>query len=145
MREAAARGVPVSFDVNYRSRLWGPEAARDFFAEILPALRYLFVGADDAETVFGLSGAPEAVLSGLRGLAPRATIAVTLGEAGSVVLAEVRRAPVEALPVTVVDRWERGRVYRRLRATLAGRSFRGGGCGDGTAALKCTIGATSRW
>ena len=143
VQEAAARGVPVSFDVNYRSRLWGPEAARDFFEELLPALRYLFVGADDAETVFGLSGAPEAVLSGLRGLAPRATIAVTLGEAGSVVLADgavVR--PSKLYTVTVVDRVGAGDAYAAgfLWATLAGRSVQGAAdAATALAALKCTI------
>src|ERR1700730_9003928 len=58
-REAQAAGVPVSFDVNYRSRLWSAKEARDFLAEILPAVRYLFIGSDDAETVFDLAGSPE--------------------------------------------------------------------------------------
>ena len=48
--------MPVSFDVNYRSRLWSAKEARDFLAEVLPGVRYLFIGADDAETVFDLSG-----------------------------------------------------------------------------------------
>src|SRR5215468_5842325 len=39
--EAAAAGVPVSFDVNYRSRLWTPAQARAFLDEMLPRLRYL--------------------------------------------------------------------------------------------------------
>src|SRR6185295_5108689 len=46
--EAEAARVPVSFDVNYRSRLWSPKEARDFLGEILPRLRYLFIGSDDA-------------------------------------------------------------------------------------------------
>ena len=78
-REAQAAGVPVSFDVNYRSRLWSAKEARDFLAEILPAVRYLFIGSDDAETVFDLAGSPEQVLQGLTRSAPAATIALTLG------------------------------------------------------------------
>src|SRR5205809_725391 len=78
--EAAGAGVPVSFDVNYRSRLWTPEAAREFLEEILPRLRYLFVGLDDAAAVFKLVGSPGDVLNGLRALAPGAIIALTLGE-----------------------------------------------------------------
>ncbi len=84
--EASAAQVPVSFDVNYRSRLWSPKEARDFLTEILPRVRYLFIGADDAATVFDLAGEPERVLEGMRALAPAATIALTLGEAGSAVL-----------------------------------------------------------
>src|SRR6266542_1143252 len=81
--EAAGAGVPVSFDVNYRSRLWTPEEAREFLEEILPRLRYLFVGSDDAAAVFKLVGSPGDVLNGLRPLAPGAIIALTLGEAGA--------------------------------------------------------------
>ena len=55
--EAQAARVPLSFDVNYRSRLWSAKEARDFLTEILPGVRYLFIGSDDAETVFELSGA----------------------------------------------------------------------------------------
>jgi 2-dehydro-3-deoxygluconokinase len=35
--EARAASVPVSFDVNYRSRLWSAKEAGDFLTEILPA------------------------------------------------------------------------------------------------------------
>ena len=49
-REAQEAGVPISFDVNYRSRLWSAKEARDFLAEVLPAVRYLFIGSDDAAT-----------------------------------------------------------------------------------------------
>src|SRR3989442_5549434 len=81
-QEAESAQVPISFDVNYRSRLWSPKEARDFLADILPGVRYLFIGSDDAATVFELAGPPESVLSGLRKLAPAATISLTLGEAG---------------------------------------------------------------
>jgi sugar/nucleoside kinase (ribokinase family)/preprotein translocase subunit SecF len=64
-REAQSGGVPVSFDVNYRSRLWSAKEARDFLSEVLAGVRYLFIGSDDAETVFELSGEPEKKLRGL--------------------------------------------------------------------------------
>lgn len=143
VREATSRGVPVSFDVNYRSRLWSPKEAREFSEEMLPALRYLFVGADDAETVFGLGGAPEAVLGELRARAPRATIAVTLGEAGSVVLAgDTVLRPSRRYTVAVVDRVGAGDAYAAgfLWATLTGRSPQGVvDAATALAALKCTI------
>ncbi len=143
VREAAARGVPTSFDINYRSRLWSPEEARGFLDEILPALRYLFVGADDAETVFGLGGAPDAVLSGLSARAPKAVIALTLGEAGSAVLAgEHVIRPTRRYSVQVVDRVGAGDAYAAgfLWATLSGRSAREAvDAATALAALKCTI------
>lgn len=141
--EAAAAGVPVSFDVNYRSRLWSPKEARDFLIEILPRLRYLFIGADDAATVFELSGAPEAVLDELRRLAPGATIALTLGEAGSVVstVAGVVR-PSKRFAVSVVDRVGAGDGYAAgfLWAILLERGPQEAvDAATALAALKCTI------
>ncbi len=141
--EAGGAGVPVSFDVNYRSRLWTPEEARGFLSELLPRLRYLFVGSDDAETVFGLGGSPEAVLNGLRTLAPRAIIALTLGEAGSAVLAEgaVLR-PSRLYTVSVVDRVGAGDAYAAgfLWAVLSGRPVQQAvDAATALAALKCTV------
>jgi len=142
-REATAAGVPVSFDVNYRARLWTPKQARDFLTEILPGARYLFVGADDAETIFDLSGAPETVLDGLRRLAPAATIAVTLGAAGSAVLSDgaVWR-PARRYHVTMVDPVGAGDAYAAgfLWAVLRGRPAQEQvDTAAAVAALKCTI------
>jgi 2-dehydro-3-deoxygluconokinase len=141
--EASAAGVPVSFDVNYRSRLWTPSEARGFLAEILPRLTYLFVGADDAETVFGLTGSLDVNLKELRALAPRAVIVLTMGEAGSAVLMDgaVLR-PSRLHTVSVVDRVGAGDAYAAgfLWATLIGRSPQQAiDAAAALAALKCTI------
>ena len=141
--EAAAADVPVSFDVNYRSRLWSPKEARDFLGEIVPRVRYLFIGADDAATVLELEGPPERVLEALHRLAPSATVALTLGEAGSVVLAagELRR-PSKRYAVSVVDRVGAGDAYAAgfLWATLIGRDPQQAvDAATALAALKCTI------
>jgi 2-dehydro-3-deoxygluconokinase len=143
LAEARAAHVPLSFDVNYRSRLWSAKEARDFLAEILPAVRYLFIGSDDAETVFEFSGAPEHVLEGLAGFAPAATIALTLGEAGSAVRegGTVRR-PSRLYTVTTVDRVGAGDAYAAgfLWRVLQGRSIQEAvDAATALAALKCTI------
>ena len=141
--EAAAAGVPVSFDVNYRSRLWSPKEARDFLGEILPRLRYLFIGGDDAATVFELDGVPERVLDALHRLAPSATLALTLGEAGSAVLTpEGVWRPSKRYVVSVVDRVGAGDAYAAgfLWATLMGRGPQQAvDAATALAALKCTI------
>ncbi|HKO89590.1 MAG TPA: sugar kinase, partial [Polyangiaceae bacterium] len=142
LREAAAAGVPVSFDVNYRSRLWTPKEARPFLLEVLPSVRYLFVGSDDAETVFELSGSAPGVLEGLRALAPAATIALTLGEAGSAVLdGATAHAPRKRYSVTVVDRVGAGDAFAAgfLWAMLSGRGPQVAlDAATALAALKCT-------
>lgn len=141
--EAAAARVPVSFDVNYRSRLWSPKEARDFLSEILPRLGYLFIGSDDAETVFELSGPPGEILGRLRQLAPAATIALTLGEQGSAVLAgQAILRPSRLYSVSPVDRVGAGDAYAGgfLWATLSGRTPQQAvDAATALAALKCTI------
>jgi 2-dehydro-3-deoxygluconokinase len=142
-REAQDAGVPISFDVNYRSRLWSAKEARDFLAEVLPAVRYLFIGSDDAATVFELAGTPDAVLSGLRKIAPAATIALTLGEAGSAALAgSVVHRPSRLYTVTTVDRVGAGDAFAAgfLWRVLTGRSVQEAiDAATALAALKCTI------
>jgi len=142
-REAQEAGVPISFDVNYRSRLWSAKEARDFLAEVLPAVRYLFIGSDDAATVFELAGPPEAVLNGLRKTAPAATIALTMGEAGSAALAgSVVHRPSRLYTVTTVDRVGAGDAFAAgfLWRVLTGRSVQEAiDAATALAALKCTI------
>ena len=142
-REAESAQVPISFDVNYRSRLWSPKEARDFLAEILPGVRYLFIGSDDAATVFELAGPPESVLSGLRKLAPAATIALTLGEAGSAALSgSTVHRPSRLYTVTTVDRVGAGDAFAAgfLWRVLQGRSVQDAlDAATALAALKCTI------
>ena len=69
LHEAAARagaaGVPVSLDVNYRSRLWTPERAREVLEPLLQTVDILFCGRADAERVFGCKGAPKDVVAQL--------------------------------------------------------------------------------
>lgn len=52
-KEARTRGVEVSFDVNYRSKLWRPEEARAFLEEALPGVDLLFLSADEALAIWG--------------------------------------------------------------------------------------------
>ncbi|GAA6743279.1 sugar kinase [Thermus antranikianii] len=48
LQEARKRNVVVSFDVNYRKKLWVPEEARVFVEDILPLIDILFLSEEDA-------------------------------------------------------------------------------------------------
>ena len=52
-REARTSGARVSFDVNYRSKLWGTEEAREFVEEILPDVYVLLAGDEEARALWG--------------------------------------------------------------------------------------------
>lgn len=141
--EAAAAGVLVSLDVNYRAALWTPEAARACLEGLLPRVGLLFVGAEDARRVFGLQGEAEAVAEGLRQAAPRAVVALTLGEQGALVLADRPYRPSRLFALDVVadrvgagDAFAAGFLYGYLPAGDVRRAV---DCGTALAALKCTM------
>lgn len=109
---ALSEASVVSFDVNYRAKLWSPREAHDALLGVLPRVRYLFVGADEARTIFGIDGAVERVLAELTRLAPQATVTLMQGEAGSIV-ADGRSTyrPSRRHAVQVVDPIGAGDAY----------------------------------
>src|SRR5205085_7325029 len=120
-----------------------PAEARDFALSILPRSRYLFIGAEEAQVVFGLDGAPEAVLEAVATLAPEATIALMQGADGCTVLDGGRLLrPRARYDVQVVDPIGAGDAYVGgfLWATLGGRDVQDAiDAGQAVAALKCSI------
>ena len=143
IEEGRAAGALVSLDVNYRTALWTHEAARAYLEPWLPHIGLLFVGIDDARRIFRLDGEPERVAEGLRALAPRATVAVTLGDQGSVVLTDRPHRPSRLYTLDVVaDRVGAGDAFAAgfLHGWLTtGDAQRAQDLGTALAALKCTM------
>ena len=139
MREAAA----FSFDVNYRASLWSPADARLFMDEVLPEVRYLFLGEGEARTIFNLAGTVEQTLEALARLAPKATVSLQRGAAGSTVLDGSRFCrPRRQLEVQVVDPIGAGDAYVAgfLWAVLGKRGLQEAvDAGSAVAALKCSM------
>jgi 2-dehydro-3-deoxygluconokinase len=99
-KEAREAGIRLSFDVNYRSRLWSPEEARGFVEELLPHVDLLFVGDEEAQAIWG--GGDEGFVRGLAELGPKEV--VLKKREGSMVLFEDRVLTAEpAFPVEEVD------------------------------------------
>src|SRR2546428_9188205 len=104
VERALAEATTVSFDINYRATLWSPAEARAFLEPVLARVRYLFIGQAEAHTLFCYAGSPEQTLDGLARLAPKATISLQRGEAGSTVLDGGRLfGPSRRLTVQMVD------------------------------------------
>lgn len=59
IKQAKALGLTTSFDLNYRSQLWGREQAAEALKQIMPWVD-VYVGMDsDMATLFGVKPAPE--------------------------------------------------------------------------------------
>jgi len=147
MEAARSRGAVVTFDVNYRQRLWGPDAAAAAARDIAPLVDVLICTAEDARDLFGASGEPERVLTHLKARLGVGTIVLTLGPEGAIATragATIRRS---GHTVQTVDRvgagdafvagliWglhesslelglERGLAMSALKMTLHGDLFR---------------------
>ena len=111
VQKAQQRNVTVSFDVNYRSKLWPAEEARKGLEPILHCVDILICGEGDAETVFGVTGSPERILYNLRRLSPAKTIILTRSSAGSATLQDDDLVEVEAVAAEVVDRLGAGDAF----------------------------------
>jgi 2-dehydro-3-deoxygluconokinase len=93
-------GTRVSFDVNYRSKLWGSGEARAFVEEILPSVDLLFVGDDEARALWGRDD--KDLVRELAARGPREVV-LKLGREGSLALVDGRIIARPAYPVEEVD------------------------------------------
>ena len=86
----AADGADTTtvFDVNYRSKLWSPSAARETLSGLLDLVDVLFVAERDAETVFDRGGDPEDVGRGLLEANGHDAVIVTRGERDAVAVTD---------------------------------------------------------
>jgi len=75
MRAANAAGVPVAFDLNFRSKLWSESDARASFLEIIPLVDILFASRGLLRTFFAIDGDQAEVLEATRS---RLGVAVTV-------------------------------------------------------------------
>ena len=102
MRAARVGGVPVSFDLNYRGRLWDRPKARTRYLQALELADIAFASADEATIVTGATLPPEASARLLGELGPRETV-VTSGEAGAVAYTDGCMFKQPAVPIVPVD------------------------------------------
>ena len=132
--EAANRareaGLPVSYDVNYRSRLWSPEEARRVTGPLVADVDVLCCSVADAVTVLGVApGEPDAVLHGVGEVTGARYVVMSMGGAG--LLGWDRTADemhhVPAREVVILDRIGAGdaMVAGVLHGVLGGDFARG--------------------
>lgn len=129
LARAHAAGIPISFDVNYRKKLWSSEQARLELTPLIQNVEILFCSRLDAERVFGLSGSPQEIVEELSALSNATHVVVTLGDLGVVAKIGGTFIHQPSLPTRILDRlgagdalaagvihgWLMGDVQRGLR------------------------------
>ncbi|HEX6710461.1 MAG TPA: sugar kinase [Rubrobacter sp.] len=126
-REARAAGARVSFDVNYRSKLWDAEEARGFVEEILPDVSVLLAGDEEARAIWGRDD--DGLVRELAREGPEEVV-LKKGSAGSLVLVEdeILEHPafgvMEVDPVGAGDAFAAGYLVGHLWELPAGERLR---------------------
>jgi 2-dehydro-3-deoxygluconokinase len=111
---ALGAGWQLSFDVNYRGKLWTPDAARAGCEPFLQSANVIFLPLRDAKLLYKLddSTTAEAAIAELRKHFPHTAIVMTLGADGAIASGTdgvVLRQP--AYPAATVSRLGRGDAF----------------------------------
>lgn len=111
VRRARAKGVSVSLDVNYRSRLWPAEEAASCLLELARDVDILICGRADAQQLFSLNGDARTVLQGLKDLTGVHSTVLTLGGNGAIALDDSDIIEQKSLPAKVIDKLGAGDAF----------------------------------
>jgi 2-dehydro-3-deoxygluconokinase len=111
MGEARKRGALVTFDVNYRERLWDRRAAAAAVREVAPLVDVLICTAEDAFDLFGANEVPETAIAQLAADLGVETVVLTLGAAGAIASRGGMTFRREGHPVEIVDRVGAGDAF----------------------------------
>ncbi len=107
VQQAQATGVPISFDVNFRQKLWDAETAAAALAPLLRKASIVFCGHGDAQRLFGCTGDPAAALRQLAEqplTAGAQVVVMSIGAAGALAWRNGEILQVDAVPTVIVDR-----------------------------------------
>lgn len=136
VRRAKDAGVLVSFDINYRQKLWGEREAAEALRPMIQGADLLFCKQADAQRLFGCTGTAEEILRQMADLSRAHRVVITLGDRGVIGWDGSRIHQEAAVPVQMIDRlgagdalaagvihgWLNGDLLRGLRygVVLAG-------------------------
>ena len=136
-----AAGTLFALDVNYRAKLWTPDAAANYFSALLPLVSILFCGVRDAERLFRLTGEPESIARHMQDRFGIPVVVITSGAAGAIVVSDQCHHAPRLPPVSVLDPVGAGDAFAGgfLAGYLEGGVRQGLKIGAAAGALHCTI------
>jgi 2-dehydro-3-deoxygluconokinase len=111
IRRAHVAGVMVSFDVNYRAKLWSASTAGEKLRPLIAEADLLLCKGADATALFGCQGEPHQLMAELKALTQAPAIFCTFGEQGAALLRGDEFVTQPALPVQIVDRLGSGDAF----------------------------------
>lgn len=104
VERARMAGVAVSFDVNFREKLWSAAEAAATLLPLFSGVELLFCSQADAQRVFGCSGTPAAILEQVKQLSGAHNVVMSIGDGGVLAATCKGMLDVGGVPVGIVDR-----------------------------------------
>ena len=141
-RELLETDGTTAFDLNYRSKLWSEEEAKDAYDALLPSVDLLFAPERDARSILDISGEPADVVEMLQSRYGCGTVVLTRGDDGAIATSAkgtVEQPVFEADtidPIGTGDAFVGAFLSRYVRGASTVEALRWGAA---TAALKRTI------
>lgn len=103
-KRAKERNVPVSFDINYRQKLWSEEDGARTLLPLIQEVELLFCSQADAARLFHCTGSMQEVGELLRELSKARHIVLTFAEQGALLWTGERWQHEPARPMRIIDR-----------------------------------------
>jgi 2-dehydro-3-deoxygluconokinase len=83
VQRARERSVPISFDINYRQKLWSETEAAQTLSPLIQNVDLLFCSQADASRLFHCAGSAQEVAQGLLEVSKARHVVVTFAEQGA--------------------------------------------------------------
>lgn len=134
--------IPISFDLNYRAKLWTPEQASLILDELAAGCSLVIAARRDVETLFHIAGEPEAAMRRLHERWNQATVVLTDSANGTGAYDGDRayHAPAFAVPhpirIGAGDAFDAGLLVALMESKSLAEALR---YGNAVAALKLTM------
>ncbi|HKY54690.1 MAG TPA: sugar kinase [Anaerolineales bacterium] len=104
LKEAKERGVPISFDVNYRQKLWDNVEAQKKLLPMMQDVELLFCSARDAIHLFDCKGTRQEIAQGLLEISRAKYLVLTFSDEGALLWDGKEWLHEPAHPTEIIDR-----------------------------------------
>ena len=104
VRRAKERGVPVSFDINYRQKLWSESDATETLLPLIQDVELLFCSQADATRLFNCTGTMREIAKGILERSKARYVILTFAEQGAMLWDGKEWQHEPARPTRIIDR-----------------------------------------
>lgn len=111
IRRARRAGTRVSFDINYRAKLWSAADAATTLDELTRGVDLLISTAEDARDIFDIDGTALEKAAALAERCATERVVVTAGAAGAAWVDGTERGAADAFPAIDIDRVGSGDAF----------------------------------